>query len=250
VDEARTARRARRRRAVALLATALAAGGLAASQVSGREREVEAQLGPPAPVLVAAADIKRGTRLTPEQLPHLLSVRDVPRRWLPPDVLAAPEQAVGLRASVAIPAGAYVTAAAVEEGAADRGDHADPSTLGRGERAVNVTVAGAEAFSGAAEGGSTRVDVLVTTEGPSGGNGRTYVALEDVQLLGLRQGGGSQRQAGDGAAGDAVATLRVTARQAVYLTAAQNFAKEVRLLARPPGDKRAVGESIVSGGQL
>src|SRR5204863_384667 len=149
VDRRLGARGSRRRRAVALLATALAAGGLAASQVSGREREVEAQLGPPAPVLVAAADIKRGTRLTPEQLPHLLSVRDVPRRWLPPDVLAAPEQAVGLRAGVAIPAGAYVTAGAVEEGAADHGDRADPSTLGRGERAVNVTVAGAEAFAGA-----------------------------------------------------------------------------------------------------
>lgn len=235
---------------MALLATALAAGGLAASQVSGREREVESQLGPPAPALVAAADIKRGTRLTPGQLPHLLAVRDVPRRWLPPDVLAAPEQAVGLRASVAIPVGAYVTAGAVEEQTGGRADRPDPSTLARGERAVNVSVAGAEAFAGASGGGGTRVDVLVTTEGRSGGTGRTYVALEDVQLLGLRQGGGSERQAGDGAAGDAVATLRVTARQAVYLTAAQNFAKEVRLLARPPGDKRDVGESIVSGGEL
>jgi pilus assembly protein CpaB len=31
--------------------------------------------------------------------------------------------------------------------------------------------------------------------------------------------------------------LRVTVRQAVYLTAAQAFAREVRVLARAPGDR-------------
>ena len=33
----------------------------------------------------------------------------------------------------------------------------------------------------------------------------------------------------------------MTLRQAVYLTAAQNFAREVRLLSRPPGDSRRAG---------
>jgi len=44
------------------------------------------------------------------------------------------------------------------------------------------------------------------------------------------------------------ATLRVTAAQAVYLAAAQTFARDVRLLARAPGDRRKVGELIVDDG--
>jgi pilus assembly protein CpaB len=75
----------------------------------------------------------------------------------------------------------------------------------------------------------SRVDVVVSTQ-PATGGGRTFVALEDVELLGLQ---------------GALATLRVTARQAVYLTAAVNFAKEIRLLLRPPGDRRRIGGAAV-----
>jgi hypothetical protein len=42
-----------------------------------------------------------------------------------------------------------------------------------------------------------------------------------------------------------IATLRVTARQAVYLTAAANFAHEIRLLARPQGDRGRIGAVAV-----
>ena len=42
-----------------------------------------------------------------------------------------------------------------------------------------------------------------------------------------------------------MATLRVTLAQAVYLTAAGNFAREVRLLPRPAGDRRRAGRSSV-----
>ena len=55
--------------------------------------------------------------------------------------------------------------------------------------------------------------------------------------------------AGEGAA-DSVATLRVTLRQAVYLTAAENFAREVRLLARPPGDRERDDAAEVAAGEL
>ena len=47
-----------------------------------------------------------------------------------------------------------------------------------------------------------------------------------------------------------IATLRVTVRQAVYLTAAQNFAQEVRLLPRPAGDRGAAGRLSFGGRQL
>jgi pilus assembly protein CpaB len=41
------------------------------------------------------------------------------------------------------------------------------------------------------------------------------------------------------------ATLRVTVQQAVYLAAAGAFAREVRLLARAPGDRRRAAATVV-----
>ena len=40
----------------------------------------------------------------------------------------------------------------------------------------------------------------------------------------------------------------MTAAQAVYLAAAQSFARDVRLLVRAPGDRRKVGALIVDDG--
>ena len=47
----------------------------------------------------------------------------------------------------------------------------------------------------------------------------------------------------------AVASLRVTVRQAVYLAAAQTFARDIRLLPRAAGDaaRGAQGMSVGSG---
>jgi pilus assembly protein CpaB len=100
-----------------------------------------------------------------------------------------------------------------------------------------VAVAGGEGLAGAPQG--TRVDVLVTTESRSGAGGRTYLALQDVELLGARAGdGGAGGGSGGSARATTIATLRVTLREAVFLTAAQSFAREVRLLVRAPGDRR------------
>jgi len=104
------------------------------------------------------------------------------------------------------------------------------------------------------------VDVLVSTEGREGA-GRSFLTLEAVELLDLRPGaGGGEGDAEEGegpvtregaaAAASATATLRVTTRQAVYLTAAQNFAREVRLLPRPPGDRSRAGRAAVGAGGL
>jgi pilus assembly protein CpaB len=237
--------KARRRRGLLLLAVALASGGLAASQVSERERSVEERVGPLVPVVVAARELSPDQKL----LPVDLALRRVPARFVPPDALGAPESLVGARTAAAVASGGYVTSGVLEGAAAGRG-----GTLRPGERAVEIAVGGGSALGGAGEG--SRVDVVVSTR-PHEGAGRTFVALEDVELLGLRANRGAESYEGAdaGATGEApvaaaLATLRVTLRQAVYLAAAENFGHEVRLLVRPPGDRRRRGRWSVAEGEL
>ena len=234
--------RARRRRGIVLLLLALACGGLAATQVRERERRIEAQIGPLVPVVVAGRDIAADDRLAAGDL----SVRRVPARFVPADALGSPGRLVGARTAVAVTAGSYVTAGVVAG--------AEPGQAGplrAGERALEIAVTGGAALLGAARG--SRVDVVVSTQ-PREGAGRTFVALESVEVLNLRASADSTGLAAEGSsdapAATALATLRLSLRQAVYLAAAENFGHEVRLLMRPPGDDRRVGAFSVAEGEL
>jgi pilus assembly protein CpaB len=232
---------ARRRRGVLLLSVALASGGLAASQVHERERRAAEELGPAVEVLVAARDLRAGARVTRDAV----ALRRVPARFAPPDALASAAGVVGARVAVPVASGGYIGAGVVEGGGERRGSDG----IRVGERAVTVEVAGGSAASGLAPG--SRVDVLVSTETGAGG-GRTVMALARAQVLrlGAAAGGGytdpeSQAAAADGPT--ALATLRVSLRQAIYLTAADNFAREIRLLPRPPGDHSRAGGAVSQG---
>lgn len=236
----------RRRRAVLLLALALAAGGLAASQVRSSVEEVESRVGVPVSVVVAEEDIGPGARFDPGKLERMLAVRDVPERFVPPGALGSPEEALGLRSAVPIAADSYVTAGHLDTGV---GRAATGPPLAPGERVVEIAVAGGDALASTGPGGL--VDVVITTGADTGG-GRSYVALQSVELVDLRSGGAGG--AGSGgvttAGGGAVAALRVTLEQAVMLTAAQNFAREIRLLARSPSDRKRVGPTSTDAGEL
>ena len=233
-----------------MLSLALACGGLAASEVAGRVREVERRVGPPVPVLVAARDLPAGARVGHRDL----ALREVPERYVAPDSLSDVAQAAGGRTAVPLAAGTFLTSGQLAGGRrGGAGSDRNPRSRRRGERAVEVAVTGGAALGEAAAPGA-RVDVLVSTE-PHEGAGRSFLALEDVELLALRAGdaGGRAGEAGErtaAAAATALATLRVTLRQAVYLTAAQNFAREVRLLARPAGDDRRGRRAAVEAGSL
>jgi pilus assembly protein CpaB len=209
----------RRRRAAALLGLALLLGVLAASDVAGREAAMRRQLGPDVPVVVVRSPLQPGERITRGALARRL----VPERYAPASAFRDPSEAVGQRAGVAITAGSDLGPALLR---------APPATapaaaaLRGGERALDLVAVAppATVVPGA------RVDVLVTYDGRDGVAGSTRLALGDVELLAARPA-----PAADGA--DAlprvVATLRVTVRQAVALTAAAAAAREVRLLARP-----------------
>jgi len=227
----------RRRRAAALGGLALVLGGLAASDVAGREAALERRIGRAVPVVVARRALAPGTKLGAADL----AVRQVPARYAPAGAFADPRAVVGLQVARAVPAGADLDAARI----------GDPATGGapgprirRGERVAEVLAVGA----GAAVGPGSRVDVLITREGRGSAAGATTLALEAVEVLSA-----APAQTADGPADGPARTalgLRVTLRQAVYLAAAQSFAREIRVLPRAPGDDRrgatgmAVGEGL------
>jgi pilus assembly protein CpaB len=224
---------ARRRRGLLLLSIALASGGLAASQVHERERRAAERLGPSVEVLVAARDLRAGSRVTRD----VVALRQLPVRFAPPDALPSAEGVIGARTSAPVARGSYITAAVFAgAGARQRGRALRP-----GERAVTVEVAADGGLAELTPG--ARVDVLVSTETGAAG-GRTTMALAGAELLRVAESG---RSADPAAGPTAAATLRVTVRQAIYLTAADNFAREVRLLARPSGEHTRAGGAVSSG---
>ena len=228
---------ARRRRGLLLISVALASGGLAASEVHEHERRAARELGPEIEVLVAARDLPAGTRLER----GAVALRRIPARFAPPGGLTSAAGVVGARLALPARAGAYLSAG-MFAGVGGR----DRYGLRRGERAVTVEVAGGLADAGPAPG--SRVDVLVSTEGAGGG--RTQMALAGAELLQVSAAGAgySDPEPSPASTGPtALATVRVTVRQAIYLTAADNFAREIRLLVRPPGDRTRAGGGISQG---
>jgi pilus assembly protein CpaB len=209
----------RRRRALLLLGLAIVLGALAAANVSRREAAIRAQLGPLTPVVVARHALRAG---------HVLALADLgsrlmPSRYAPPGGSAFAASLAGQRLAVPVPAGAPVTAALVVQRAAP-----PAAAVARGQRAVDVVATGS---AGAVVAGA-RVDVLVTTERRDRGPGLTRLALQDVAVLAAHALAGTD----EARQPRVLATLRVSAADAVYLTAAQSFAADIRLLARAAGD--------------
>jgi pilus assembly protein CpaB len=229
----------RRRRGLLMIGLAAMCAGLAASLVAQYANEVSAQVGPLRHVLVARSALPRGAPVTPAVARDAFVQRRVPLRFAPPRTLQAPDEAVGYRTLVALSPGDYV-------GEAQLGALRDPATrrarAPRG-RLIEIAVTGAGTIAGALRPGAV-VDVLVTTDGDRGVP-RTYLALQRVPLVRFMPSAGSAAGEADG-----TATLRTTLRQAVTLIAAQNFAREVRVVPRPDGDARRLGPTAVSAAAL
>ena len=218
---------ARRRRALVFGLLALAAAGLAASMVDGYRSSVIRSYGPLRPVIVTTRPLEPGRELGPDELETALGVRRVPARFAPTGAVASAAEALGLSPVARIPSGAYLLRSQLQR---RRGAGREPRRTGLepGRRPVEIAVAGAGALLAAAPAAGAPVDVVVTTEPRAAGPGRTYVAAPGVPLLALGPGPG-----GPGPGGTAAATLGLTRREALRLIAAENFARQVRLLPRP-----------------
>jgi Flp pilus assembly protein CpaB len=190
----------RRARAIAFLVLALLAAAVAAAIADGYGSSVARGYGPLQPVVVLARPLRQGRSLDPEGVAAALEVRRVPARFVPPDALVSPSDALGLAPVAAIPAGSYLLAAQLRP---PRSPDSGRSALGGRRRPVEISVSGAEALlaAGVAPAG-TKVDVVVTTEPAGSGPGRTYIAAAGVPLLALGPG-----VDGPGSGGASAATL-------------------------------------------
>ena len=230
----------RRRRGALLLGLSAVCAGLAASSVERYADDVAAQVGPLQSVVVARRDLPRGSLMTPAAVRAGLEQRRVPARFAPPRALRAPREALGYRTLASLGTGDYV-------GEAQLGTPRAGPRRGelRSGRLVEVAVTGTRTIAAALRPGAL-VDVLVTTDGDSG-TPRTYLALQRLELVDFRE---SATSAGAREVADATATLRTTLRQAATLIAAQNFAREVRVVPRPSRDLRRLGPTSVPASAL
>jgi len=183
-------------------------------------RGLSAPAVPTRQVLVAARVIPTGTLLGLPSSSGLLAIARVPDDLALTGLLAGPAEADGRRTIAPIAPGEPVTQAALG-GAPGTG----PAPLQAGERAVPVPLRAAGA-SAAAPGAGARVDVLASDgEGPAG---RTRVVVSGAEVLALMR---SDDGGGD-VAGDAL-MLRLGVDDALAVTQALDFAREVRVVIRP-----------------
>ncbi|MBJ7332107.1 MAG: Flp pilus assembly protein CpaB [Solirubrobacteraceae bacterium] len=236
---ARGPERGRARRAALLGGIALVLGGVAATDMAGREQALAERVGEPVPVLVARGAVAAGAPLRDRDL----AVRRVPERYAPRGALRAPRDVVGLEALTPIPAGSEILMAMVGDGDGQRGGPGAP--VRPGERVADILATGSPEL---VQPGS-RVDVVITRDERGGSAAGTLLALQDVEVLAAQAG---PQPAGDEGTGAprVLASLRVTLRQAVYLAAAQSFAREVRLLPRAVGDRRRADDALETGASL
>ena len=190
-------------------------GGVAASQVAGREAEIERRVGPAVPVVVAARPIARGAPVVAEDL----ALRHVPQSYLPHGTFSSAQELGGTRAAVAIPAGSDLQAPMLER--QTPGGAAVP-----GGRLVRLVVIGS---SDEMPPGS-QVDILITRETGAGAS-RTEVALRRAEIVESRPAPAQAEGPGAGLPRAQLA-IRATGAQAVPPRGAQAGAREMRALPR------------------
>jgi Flp pilus assembly protein CpaB len=207
--------RGRRRRGALWMALAGAAGLLAVVLTLRAAGQPE----PGGWVLVARSPLPPGLFIDATVVAEALAPAPVPSGLELGGLLSSADEALGRRTAAPVAPGEPLTQAALG-GAPGAGT----APLAVGERAVAVPLSAAGGGAGLSAG--ARVDVVASTgEGPAG---RTRVVVADAEVLATTE---ASPEGELGASGETL--LRVTSAQARRLTAALNFAREVRLLARP-----------------
>lgn len=167
-----------------------------------------------ATVVVTSRELAAGSRISEAQM-TALAVRRIPRTYLPTGAITDPAEAAGRRVALALPAGSYLTDAALTGG----GALGRAGRLRAGERALTVDTVVAPAADELAAG--DRVDLFASG---IGGGQATDELITGAELLGIEPGADSGR---------ARATLRLSAEQVSAVIRADVFARELRAVKVP-----------------
>ena len=186
--------------------------------------------GAPAPVLVAAKHIPSGTRVDVT----LVEVKNVPRGFIQPGALKAPDEASGLLALAPIAAGEQVLANKLASSGVTLALAVPP-----GKRAVTLSVDPAASVAGLLKPGDL-VDVFVTVE--EGQSPRTSALIQAATVLAMGRAFSPQPAANERnwftarQENEGTVTLAASPYEAEQL-AHLEFAGRIKLVLRPPGDK-------------
>lgn len=171
-------------------------------------------------IVVAREPLAPGLLLDSETVPVVLMATPAPTSLGLNGVFGDPAAVVGRRVSSSVEVGEPLTEAALG-GAPGSG----PRPLEPGERAVAVPLS---TFGVSAAGviAGARVDVVASSG--EGLAGSTRLVVADAEVLSV-----TDPVSANGIDVSGQALLRVSSRHALTITAALNFAREVRLLTRP-----------------
>ena len=165
-----------------------------------------------------------------------LGVRELPARYAPPGEPAFAAALAGQKLAVPVAKGGAGDRATCSSAA-----HRRPRRRSqRGERAVDIDATGSARPSWPARAWTCSSPPSATTATAARRASRSRTSRSSPR--------GRPPDAEEDKRAKVSATLRVTAAQAVYLAAAQSFARDVRLLVRAPGDRRKVGALVVDDG--
>lgn len=171
-------------------------------------------------IVIAREPLPAGLALDAGTVAEVLTTTPAPDDLAVRGLFADPAEAIGRRLAAPVAPGEPISQAALG-GAPGTG----PAPLSVGERAVAVPLSAAGGSAAGASAGA-RVDVVASSG--EGLAGTTTLIVSDAEVLAV-----AAPPASAGAEAQGEALLRVSARQALRITAALNFAREVRLLVRP-----------------
>jgi len=236
----------RQRRAVLLLALAVAGLLGVFALIVNYVSEVETQVGDKVVVLELAKPAKANEAITDD----MVIEKTVPKRWAPGAALRDRTQLVG-----------YVAAADIEaKSVLQEGMLVTPPEISEGEREVAILVDAATGVAGKIEPGR-QVDVIASfaaeagdpDSGRKGKPARSIVIVPGAKVIAVgtpREKPANNAQDAQTAPGSVVpVTFALSKKQELSVAYAQVFAQDVRLALLRPGDRpeRTLDETIFEG---
>jgi len=236
----------RQRRAVLLLALAVAGLFGVFALVANYVSEIETKVGPEVYVLELAKPVKANEAISDDDVVE----KKVPQRWVPRAALRSRQELTG-----------YVAAADLQQNSIlQEGMLVTPPEINEGEREVAILVDASTGVAGKIEPGRN-VDVIASY-GAEGGDidagvkpkpNRSIVIVPGARVIAVGtprlKGGNGATEAAQDPAEVVPVTFALTKRQEIKVAHAQTFAADVRLALLRRGDPadRTLGETIYKG---